>query len=207
MNHVSNEVIKIVQALGVILDGDSNHKMNRVKLIKLLWVADRYHIRKYGRTLTETNYVAMEHGPVNSLALDIARMVSDGQLSESDVEFVSTYFTPNGAYTAMNLKPDTNYLSETDQEALEFALCNFKDFDEFDLADNFSHKFPEWKRYEAYYAGGNKSSRPIDEYDFFKNPPQTEDDPFALSDEDISASKYIYEENSKFKESLIRTDN
>jgi len=69
---ISDKIIVVVQALGYLLSLDDNHKMNRVKLIKLLWAADRFHLRKYGRSVTETDYVAMYHGPVSSLALDIA---------------------------------------------------------------------------------------------------------------------------------------
>ncbi|MBQ9180774.1 SocA family protein [Candidatus Saccharibacteria bacterium] len=81
----SKNVIKVSQALGFLLSLDDNHKMDRVKLIKLLWAADRLHLRKYGRTISESDYYAMAHGPVCSLALDIAQMDKDG-IVLSDVD-------------------------------------------------------------------------------------------------------------------------
>ena len=73
----SADLVKITQALGFLLNLDENHKMNRVKLIKLLWAADRLHMRRFGRTVTETEYYALPHGPVCSLALNIARLNND----------------------------------------------------------------------------------------------------------------------------------
>ena len=61
---VSNEVVKITQSLGFLLSLDDNHRMNKLKLVKLIWAADRYHLRKYGRTVTDSEYFALPHGPV-----------------------------------------------------------------------------------------------------------------------------------------------
>ena len=52
----AGSLVKLVQALGYLLSLDDNKKMNRVKLIKLLWAADRFHMRRYGRTVSESRY-------------------------------------------------------------------------------------------------------------------------------------------------------
>ena len=49
-------------------------KQNKLKALKLIFFADRYHIRKFGRPITNDKYEAMEYGPVPSNAKDLAEM-------------------------------------------------------------------------------------------------------------------------------------
>ena len=158
----SRNVVKIAQALGFLLALDDNHKMERVKLIKLLWAADRFHLRKYGRTISDADdYYAMVHGPVCSLALDIAQMNKDkNALSDQDIAFLEEYFTANDIETSMQKEVGDDYLSETDKEALRKAWETFKDKEAFDLADNISHLYPEWSKHSEYFRR-NSGRRPI----------------------------------------------
>ena len=193
-NQASRNVVKIAQALGFLLALDDNHKMERVKLIKLLWAADRFHLRKYGRTISDADdYYAMVHGPVCSLALDIAQMNKDkNALSDQDIAFLEEHFTANDIETSMQKEVGDDYLSETDKEALRKAWETFKDKDAFDLADNISHLYPEWSKHSEYFRK-NSGRRPIDVIDFFDNP--DEDEYFAEDEESIDAAKQYYLEN------------
>lgn len=184
----SKNVIKIAQALGFLLELDDNHKMERVKLIKLLWAADRFHLRKYGRTISDADdYYAMVHGPVCSLALDIAQMNKDrNALSDRDIAFLEEYFTADEIETSMQKEVGDDYLAETDKEALRKAWETFKDKDAFDLADNISHLYPEWSKHADYFRG-NSGRRPIDVIDFFENPEG--DQYFAEDSEVVDAAK------------------
>ena len=49
-----------------------NGKINKMKAIKLIYLADRYHLRKYGRPVVGDDYWAMKYGPVASSTLNIA---------------------------------------------------------------------------------------------------------------------------------------
>jgi hypothetical protein len=42
-----------------------------MKALKLIFLADRYHLCRYGRLITNDSYVAMKHGPVPSATRDI----------------------------------------------------------------------------------------------------------------------------------------
>lgn len=199
----SKNVIKVAQALGFLLALDENHKMERVKLIKLLWAADRFHLRKYGRTISDADdYYAMVHGPVCSLALDIAQMNKDkNALSDQDIAFLEEHFTANDIETSMQKEVGDDYLSETDKEALRKAWETFKDKDAFDLADKISHLYPEWSKHAKYFRQ-NSGRRPIDVIDFFDNP--KEDKYFAEDQESIDAAKQYYLENKDVDEELSR---
>lgn len=41
-------------------------KMDKLKLLKLVYLADKYHLIYYGRTITNDDYYAMKHGPIAS---------------------------------------------------------------------------------------------------------------------------------------------
>lgn len=62
---------KATQALN-FMARQSGGRISRLKALKLLFFADRYHLRKYGRTVSGCTYYAMTHGPVASEAKSIA---------------------------------------------------------------------------------------------------------------------------------------
>ena len=198
---VSSNVVKIAQALGFLLALDENHKMNKVKLVKLLWEADRLHIRKYGRMISDADdYYAMTHGPVCSLALDIAQMSKDRiAFSDDDIEYLEDYFTSDDRDTSMQKEVGDNYLSDTDKEALTKAWELFKDKEAFDLADNISHKYPEWARYADYFKN-NGGRKHIFTEDFFENPEN--DEYFKEDRESLEAAREYYLENQAAKREL-----
>jgi len=196
VKRVSDEVVKVTQSLGFLLSLDKNHRMNKVKLIKLVWAADRYHLRKYGRTVTDTEYYAMPHGPVSSLALDVI----DGDevaLYPEDISFIAEHITPwqeDQNDIVLYNKTDDDYLSETDKEALQFAWKTFGNKKPFELADNITHEYPEWSKFRDHFDINNeRSRRPIDLDDFFKNP--EEDKYFETNPAVLAASKEIYIQN------------
>lgn len=200
MDKPNDQVVKVTQAFGFLLSKDSNHKMPRIKLVKLLWAADRYHIRNYGRTVSGVEYFAFKHGPVASIALAIARQNSDYELTENDISYVEQFFTSDRINTAMSASPGEDYLSDTDKEALEFACDKFGDLDRFELADNISHRYPEWACFSKYFEDGNVSPKTIDNEKFFENPDG--DDDFTENEERLAAAKEIYEENLEIERLL-----
>ena len=54
-----NDTRKIIQALTYIAYQQPGHKINSMKAYKLLWLADRYHLRQYGRTITGDTFFAL----------------------------------------------------------------------------------------------------------------------------------------------------
>lgn len=200
---VSNEVVKITQSLGFLLSLDDNHRMNKLKLVKLIWAADRYHLRKYGRTVTDSEYFALPHGPVSSLTLDVIDN-DEVALYAEDISFISEHITPwesDKNQIVLYNETEDDYLSETDKEALKFAWDTFGDKDPFELADNITHQYPEWSKFREHFDVNNERSRQsIDLNDFFENP--SEDAFFATDDSILAASKELYEQNKADSELL-----
>lgn len=167
--HLPFQYKKATQALNFFA-GLGGGAMNKMKAIKLIFFADRYHLRKYGRPITNDEYLAMDYGPVSSGVKDIAEM-SDF-LGRQERRYASEFIQPEpnvrGGHKVMSIAPvDRKVFSATDLEALEFAWKEFGKYDQFELAD-ITHKYPEWKKHEEEL---NHCPRMrMDYIDFFDDP-------------------------------------
>ncbi len=54
------EIKKPVQTINYLVRL-ANAPVDKMKIIKLIWLADRLHLRKYGRTIVGDTYYAMKH--------------------------------------------------------------------------------------------------------------------------------------------------
>jgi uncharacterized phage-associated protein len=60
---------KVVAAVAVIAESGIRD-LTKYKICKLLFLADKHHLVRYGRSITGGRICAMEYGPVPSVALD-----------------------------------------------------------------------------------------------------------------------------------------
>jgi len=101
----------------------------------------------------------------------------------------------------MSLNPGDDHLSESDKEALAQAWDTFGAKNAFDIADNISHKYPEWNRYEKLFSAGDRSSKQVNLTDFFDNP--VDNDEFFYADDGVlRTSREKYLENQRIQEEL-----
>ncbi len=121
-------------------------QINKMKALKLIYFADRYHVRKYGRLTSTDNYVAMRYGPVPSTAKDIAE--SNEFLDKSIIRYSIEYIKSidNLSFTSKR-KLDKNVFSESDLEALQFAWNTFGHLNQFELAE-LTHEYPDWAKHK-----------------------------------------------------------
>jgi uncharacterized phage-associated protein len=113
-------------------------------LSKILFFADRDHLREYGRPVTGDAYIAMDNGPVPSRIYDIVK---------GDLDF---FGAPTVILEALAIdqkvpyhkirstrEPNTDLLSETDIAALDRAIkfCRGKSVPEL---SNLTHQEPAW---------------------------------------------------------------
>ena len=170
---------KATQALNVLALKEGG-AINKMKALKLIYFADRYHLRKYGRLITNDNYIAMENGPVASRTRDIAEKTNF--IGRDEKSYANTYLESKGKYDLKSkLSPDTDVFSDSDIEALEFAWEKFGHFDKFKLA-SITHDYPEWSKHRDEL--NRTLSMPMDLDDFFDDPNTAVDECFALSEED-----------------------
>ncbi|MEX2608106.1 MAG: Panacea domain-containing protein [Kiritimatiellia bacterium] len=143
-------------------------EINKLKALKLVYFADRHHLRRYGRPITNDRYVAMTYGPVPSACKDLAEM-SDF-LGDEEREYASPFLETVDAHTfASKREPDILVLSESDLESLRFAWDTYQGWDKFKLAEH-THCFPEWRCHEAELASPTTSRVDMNYVDFLENP-------------------------------------
>ncbi|KJU85736.1 hypothetical protein MBAV_002070, partial [Candidatus Magnetobacterium bavaricum] len=109
------EISTIIQAVFYILSKIGS--TDKLKLIKLIFLADKYHLINYGRTITNDSYLAMEYGPVGSVVKDVLSFNAIS-LSKHELDYASTLFEEADRHT-FRVKPsistdELDMLSETD---------------------------------------------------------------------------------------------
>ncbi|MBR9977854.1 MAG: SocA family protein [Bacteroidetes bacterium] len=129
---------------------------NYMALLKLVFFADRYHVRTYGRPVSSDDYFAMKLGPVPSnLLREVKSIVGTGyDLRLSEAATV-----------------DESEFSRSDREAMDFAVDSFGDIgreDPFRLAE-LTHAYPEWDRWRERFEKDPDGRENIDYCDFLKD--------------------------------------
>ena len=113
--------------------------MPYVKLIKLLYLADRRAFIETGFPITGDRFVAMPYGPVLSRVLDLMAWES----RDADSPWSACVSQPLN-YCVMAIgPPDESHLSEYDRDTLDAVLDEFGALDRWALVD-YTHTLPEW---------------------------------------------------------------
>ncbi len=110
--------------------------MGRMKLLKLVFFADRQHLAEHGRPIVGGTYVAMPHGPVPSELYDEIKTVRRS----------SDWLAIDGVKVVATQRPDEDELSESDLEAIAFIDREFGRYDTFSLR-NLTHRLEAWRRH------------------------------------------------------------
>jgi len=169
---------KAAQALNFFAIQNGGH-VEKLYALKLVFFADRYHLRKYGRPITNDQYWAMRLGPVPSGVKDIFELDS---ASPEERHYAQKYFKqgPNSHSITSLFPVDIHVLSATDQEALQFA---WETFGSHVRIVEKTHVYPEWSRHEAAVKGGS-TREPMDYLDFLEDPPENVNPCYPLSDDE-----------------------
>jgi uncharacterized phage-associated protein len=117
-------------------------KMSYMKLIKLLYLADREALLRWGRPITTDRYVSMDHGPVVSNIYEIVRAEPQPGRGSYWRRFVSA---PDGNYDVSLLaSPDASELSQAEESLLREVFASHGGETRWQLVD-FCHTLPEWQ--------------------------------------------------------------
>lgn len=178
---------KAIQSLCFFAIKEKNN-LNKMKAIKLIWLSDRLHLRKYGRTITGDMYFALKFGPVASNTRDI--LEESSFLSDEEKIYSIEFINILDKYTFSHKSFNENVFSKTDLDTLSEVYAAYGELDQFQLSE-ISHQFPEWKKFES-SLNRNKSSRYLMNFeDFFKNADNV-NSVFNENVEDLELSKALY---------------
>lgn len=165
--------------------------VTKLDVLKLVYLTDKLHLLKYGRLITNDNYMAMEYGPVASSVKDII----DGTDFISNVEkkYASEYFSQEQKHKIKSLKDvDNGVFSETEKNVLQSVLDEFTDGGEInqDLVD-VTHKYHEWKKHETILTSGEVTRMNMDVHDFFSVENEGQNDLFVKNTNPEAEDAYI----------------
>src|SRR6266566_2442806 len=120
-------------------------KITPFYLSKVVFIADRDHLRQYGRPVTGDAYVAMDNGPVPSRIYDIIKGDLDFFGNPAAIADALTISQEDSKYHQITAKrkANTDLLSETDITALDRAIefCRDKSFTKL---SSLTHQEPAW---------------------------------------------------------------
>jgi uncharacterized phage-associated protein len=132
--------LKAVQAAAVLLREEEG-KMSRLRLLNLLYIADRESIAETLRPITGDDISAMDHGPVPSKTYHLIRRRS-GPSTQIWDEFIAQ----QGDRDHVLIKdPGDGCLSAYEIMKLRGVCAMRRGMKDYEIADE-THKFPEWIR-------------------------------------------------------------
>ena len=175
---------------------------DKMSLVKLLFFADRFHLRNFCIPMLCDSYTAMRQGPVCSKTYDL---IKKGQyfdyLSEAKQKFVAENLSCDKETVVTVCDTGDDYLSKSDKMALDFAIGNFGTFDRKDLS-KISHAYPEWNKFKTVLETEFSNAEEMSYVDFFDNPQPNDGyikkffngtDPFKDDEESLKAKKEEFE--------------
>ncbi|MBQ7538509.1 MAG: SocA family protein [Treponema sp.] len=134
---------KLIQIVFFILKRN-NLSMNYMKLIKLLYLADRAALDAYGETITENSAVSMDQGPVLSELYDYIK----NSKHDDAQRLWNNYFVKNKhSLDCINTDIDDGELCEYEESILEEIDNLYKDKTPWQMVDlvHNVNVCPEWR--------------------------------------------------------------
>ncbi len=142
---------RVTQAAAFMVSRSDSASMPYLKLLKLLYFADRESIREKGYPITGDQPYAMDYGPVLTRVYDYIKCKP-----RKGAHVWAKHFRTSGYDIELSVDPGTGDLSRYDRRILQRVYDEHKDVDGFDMSQ-LSHDYPEWK--ETYRGEG--SSTPL----------------------------------------------
>ena len=189
---------KFINALAYFASQGIND-LTKLKAVKLLYLADRYHLFHYGRPVTGDRYIAMELGPVPEGGFQlISRLLEPAEVDDEPRAQALERLEVHRAfrwYPVLRAKgnPDLDVFSESEIEALSSVVKEFGQTRARDLV-YLTHKHRAYLRADAGRSPGSSTALPY-EY-FFEDAP---DDVKAMS-----GFVYCEQEDRDFADALQR---
>lgn len=146
--------------------------LTKLKAMKLLYLADRYHLHKYGRPIVGDRYIAMDFGPVPE---DCYQLVSrlmepvevEDQARKRALEILHVYRGKlrRLRYPILTAKrrPDLSVFSKSDLEALDAIIREYGRKTARELVD-LTHTHNAYRMADAGRAAGSSAALP---YEYF----------------------------------------
>lgn len=138
-------------------------RLDKMKLAKLLFYADKYHLLKHGRPILGDNYYCMDHGPVPSFSYN---EISDAFEGEGAL-LSNLKITTAEKYPSFELRdgvePDLGVFSDSEVEALDETIRAYGGKTPWELRQ-LSHTESCWKKADEHRAQGSSLEMPYETF-------------------------------------------
>lgn len=128
---------KVTQAAAYFLERGGG-EMYHILLLKLLYLADRETLLRWGRPISFDYYVSMKNGPVLSNTLNLINDGNGGSWSD----FISS---PTGHKVSLIKATGIDELSEAEIEILNEVFVKYGHWDRWELVNHLHKILGEWK--------------------------------------------------------------
>jgi len=150
---------KVAQMTAFLLDRGRG-RMNCLKLMKLLYLADRESLKRHGEPISGDRYVSMDHGPVLSQTLNLINGAVELE-EEGWGHWIADRADNDVSLRRKVSRNSLDELSNAELSVLEAIYAKFGKWNKWKLRD-YTHRYcPEWKDPKG-------SSLPIEIIDIFK---------------------------------------
>jgi uncharacterized phage-associated protein len=127
---------KAAAAAAVLLQQEGG-AMDYMRLVKLLYLAERESLARLGHPLAGDTYYALDQGPILSRVLDLCKHTSSGAWA--------IQIERSGRWAVrLRTAPDLGPLSPAEMTILEDVAKAYRDRDQWELS-TLMHGLPEWK--------------------------------------------------------------
>lgn len=138
MTRIKFDSEKAIEAAAVIARREGK-RIGPMRLLKLLYIADRVAIEQRGRPIIGSRAVAMDHGPLHS---DVYNMIKGDHPANPRW---SRFFTRlSKRELQLDNEPDNKCLSQHDIQILNEVVDDHSDLDDWYLSKKVTHQFQEW---------------------------------------------------------------
>ena len=98
------------------------------KIFKIMYFADQKHLATYGSSISNENYIAMNNGPVPSIAYDIFKALKGQGLSKHYQETFIKYLELKDKYKIKaRVKADVDFFSQSEINCFDNSIKENKD--------------------------------------------------------------------------------
>src|SRR5665213_105911 len=129
--------MKVAQAAAALMRMEVLHRMSRLRLLKLLYIADRELLQERSRPLTGDCPIAMDNGPVLRGTYSLIK----------GADFHSTqwekFFRNEGRDVHLINDPGVGKLSQQEIQKLHAISTRLSEWDDWAIAE-YTHGFAEW---------------------------------------------------------------
>ena len=180
-----DDFVTKMQLIVYLLDNLPEKSCEKLKLVKLIALADIYKLRLDGSTITNDQYFAFKNGPAASYTANIINLNTEW-LNKNVLDFVDKHIEScNKEVKLKKVFTEYDYLSVFERKCADYVINNYGKLSADDLIEGNNgdnvHAFYAWEKHNIKEYGVREK---IDLLDFFKN-----DGPVQVNEKNLEQAR------------------